>query len=61
MQQTMEAADTLCWSLRFQGGQDGEQTDGVLWCTCTMNVFGPDGRVADYEGCRPGRRCYGGR
>jgi len=31
---------------------------GTFWCVHSMNCLGPDGRVADRESCRPGRRCY---
>lgn len=33
-------------------------SDGFFWCTHTMNCLGPDGKVAERDSCREGRRCY---
>ena len=33
-------------------------SDGFVWCTHSMNCLGPDGRVADRDTCRHGRRCF---
>lgn len=32
--------------------------DGLCWCVHTQNQLGPDGKVADFGRCGPGRRCY---
>ena len=32
--------------------------DEFCWCTHTMNCLGPDGKVAEVAGCRPGRTCF---
>lgn len=33
-------------------------TDGLYWCTHTMNCLGPDGSVAGRARCTPSRPCY---
>lgn len=30
---------------------------GPFWCGRTLTLYGPDGRIADADGCRPGRGC----
>lgn len=59
-------AARVCCCLRWKGmfiGADPDPSiphtrDGFFWCRHTMNCLGPDGRVADEESCRDGRRCF---
>lgn len=38
--------------------QPGEAAEaGPFWCTRTASVQGPDGQIADLNGCRPTRAC----
>jgi hypothetical protein len=56
----------LCRRLRSKGMfVDAEpdptvpnMSDGFFWCIQTMTCLGPDGKVAESESCRSGRRCY---
>jgi hypothetical protein len=34
-------------------------SSGIYWCIHTYNCLGPDGKIAEPEVCKPGRRCYG--
>ena len=34
-----------------------EGWEGPFWCVHTQSLFGPDGKEADSETCRPGRSC----
>lgn len=33
-------------------------SDGLFWCTHTMNCLGPDGSVASPPSCAPSRACF---
>lgn len=35
-----------------------ESGSGIFWCSHTQNCLGPDGGVAHFEQCKPGRGCY---
>lgn len=56
----------LCSCLRWKGmyveaepdPQVPNTSDGLFWCTHTMNCLGPDGKVADREACTSGRSCF---
>lgn len=56
----------LCNCLRWKGmyveaepdPQVPNTSDGLFWCTHTMNCLGPDGKVADREACTEGRSCF---
>ncbi|HEX6851098.1 MAG TPA: hypothetical protein VF139_06790 [Candidatus Polarisedimenticolaceae bacterium] len=56
----------LCRRLRWKGlyidvepdPSIPNTSDGFCWCTHSMTALGPDGEVADREGCRPGRPCF---
>lgn len=55
-----------CRRLRFKGmfiETEPDPTipntsDGMFWCTHTMNCLGPDGRVAQPRRCDATRPCY---
>ena len=55
-----------CRRLRFKGmfiEAEPDPTvagtsDGMYWCTHTMNCLGPDGRVAQPRRCDSTRACY---
>ena len=59
-------ATTQCRCLRSKEMFIGVEPDpsvpsmssAIFWCTHTQNCLGPDGRVADLEGCKPGRLCF---
>ena len=63
-----ESRRNLCSRLRWKGmyveaPRDPlvpNPSDGLCWCTHTMNCLGPDGRVADREECTAGRPCFEG-
>ena len=37
--------------------RSAEQPQGPFWCAQTQSLLGPDGQIADFESCRPGRSC----
>ena len=55
-----------CRRLRFKGmfvESEPDPTvpgtsDGLFWCTHTMNCLGPDGRTAQPGRCTPDRTCF---
>jgi hypothetical protein len=59
-------AHDKCRRLRFKGMFiDAEPdltipntSDGMFWCTHTMNCLGPDGRIAQPRHCDPTRACF---
>ncbi len=59
----------LCRRLRFKGmfveaepdPSVPNTSDGMFWCTHTMNCLGPDGQVAGRDQCGPGRDCHESR
>lgn len=54
----------VCHSLRSKKlfyeteGEESPATHaGPFWCSRTQAIYGPDGKSADVESCRPGRGC----
>ncbi len=63
---TPEKPASCCSRLRWKGLFIDAEPDptipsmrsGLYWCSNTMTCLGPDGHVADEEGCCEGRRCH---
>lgn len=62
----LKGGGCCCCRLRWNGMFIDAEPDssvpspraGLFWCGLTMTCLGPDGRVADEEGCRHGRSCF---
>lgn len=61
-----EGRKKSCNHLRWKGMYVEAETDpevpntrdGLYWCSHTMTLLGPDGRVAEVQACVPGRGCF---
>jgi hypothetical protein len=57
-----EVCRLLRWKEMFISGTSSPapfpSNDQSYWCSETQRCIGPDGRVADPEGCSPTRSCY---
>jgi hypothetical protein len=54
----------LCRSLRtktmfyqVEETVSAPEQHGPFWCARTQALYGPDGKIAEPEGCLPGRSC----
>lgn len=56
----------MCRSIRtktmfYQNGENAAAAApehyGPFWCSRTQALYGPDGKIAEPEKCRPGRGC----
>lgn len=57
-----EVCRLLRWKAMFIAAESDPHVppsnEQSYWCSDTQRCIGPDGRVADPEGCSPTRSCY---
>jgi hypothetical protein len=58
-QQKTLACSSLRWKeMLLDLDLEPDPADKPCWCVRTQTCLGPDGQVADKEGCNPTRSCY---
>jgi hypothetical protein len=48
---------TMFYQVEENAGSLAPEHHGPFWCARTQGLYGPDGKIAEPEGCTPGRGC----